>query len=128
MTDIDFERLYVPEDSDDESDALDYLYQTMSGLLGEGAYERVGAVLRDVDFRRLSMTMSLGFLTITLAYASVVPGRDEFYDRVHERCVRDGEDPQSLLHGLDRRGGSSAAWGHNLLHRMIGLPDPKAPG
>jgi hypothetical protein len=83
--------------------------------------------MKEVDFDRLSTTMQVGFLTITLAFSSVIPGRHDFYMKVHDRCVRDGEDPERLLHGLER-GGPSAAWGHDTLNALCGTPGPKAPG
>jgi hypothetical protein len=124
---FDYEKIYIPENAPGEADALDYMYDYIDDALQDGRTQEVIEILNGIDYEKVSLLMLVGFLTITIPFASVLPNRNDVILKTYEKAKALGEDPEPLLKGLFLADGSSAAWGYNLLNPLMGRKTP-APG
>lgn len=83
-------------------DILDFMFEHIDDLLRAGEFDKVGELLDAVDMSKLDVLLVIGFLSITLSAAPVLPTRPSFVARATERIRElDPERMKSLLIGLD---------------------------
>lgn len=83
-------------------DVLDFMFDHIDNLLCAGEFDKVGELLDAVDMSKLDVLLVVGFLSITLRAALLLPTRPSFVARATERVRElDPERMKSLLIGLD---------------------------
>jgi len=85
--------------------AIDVVFNTIDDLLLAGEFDSVNQMLQDlIEFgvERLSDTLIVAFLTITLAAKSKLPARQPLFDKIekHFEKTHSNEDVFKLLQGL----------------------------
>jgi hypothetical protein len=78
---------YLLSEADKTRDGLDHIFQKMNALLVAGEFRLASSILKQVDVERLSSTLSVGFLSITLVTSDFLPERPAFYARVRHKLV-----------------------------------------
>jgi GNAT superfamily N-acetyltransferase len=85
----------------DEDAALDAIYESTDDALCEGRFADVDAALAALDVETVPILFLLGWLSITLAAAELLPSREAFAAKVRARVERDDpEHAEGLLRGL----------------------------
>jgi hypothetical protein len=93
---------YFPEADSDEQ--IDRLYRAVDGMFDAGQFDEVERLLDIVDVTRLSITLALGYLTITLMPLGVKnPARQRFAQRfrMHLDTIEPADRVDRLLQGLE---------------------------
>lgn len=84
-----------------EEDVLDAIYESTDDALCEGRFADVDAALAALDVEAMPIVLLLGWLSITLAAAELLPSRAAFAAKVRARVERDDpEHASELLRGL----------------------------
>lgn len=84
------------------NDILDHMYDTIDDMLIDGKFEEVDDLLNRVNVEQLSITLMLGYLTITLPWRSLSKCRAALYARIDARLREiDPARRESLLRGLE---------------------------
>jgi hypothetical protein len=84
--DLFLDAAYLLSEADKTRDGLDHIFQKMNTLLVAGKFRLASSILKQVDVERLSPTLLVGFLSITLV-TDFLPERPEFYARVRRKLV-----------------------------------------
>jgi hypothetical protein len=92
------ESVYRLVESELTSDAIDYTISRIDDLLNDGSFHVCNGILRAADPEKLSDTLIVTFLGITLAAKSKLTSRPAFYMRSRQVvCERRGDDGADRL-------------------------------
>jgi len=99
---LDLEKLYSLK----KNQALDYLYNEVDDALYAGhddqCWPDIEALLEQADLDRMSLTLQVGFLTITLPVKTKLKARPAFYQKVRQGVLdNDPERADRLFSGLE---------------------------
>jgi hypothetical protein len=83
--------------------AMDLVFDRIDEMLTANQFRDVNSILDAVTTGDWSLTMLMGFLSITLSAADRLPSRPAFFDRVWKTCTSMGKNPEKLLGGLRER-------------------------
>ena len=94
------EKLQKIEDIDK---ATDFIFEEFDDLFWAGEFQECDEILASINLETLDPTLSMAFLTITLAAKSKLLQRQAFYDKVEEIFLaqRGEEKTKRLLGGLE---------------------------
>jgi hypothetical protein len=82
--------------------ALDMLFQHVDELFHKGSFSEVNSILAEVDATKISVTLMLGYLSITYAANSQLSEYPKLLVRVEKELFERGEPVDKLLQGLKR--------------------------
>lgn len=83
--------------------ALDIIFDNVDEAFRAGRFDSIDFLLKDAQFDtdKLSINLSLGWLTATLPAKSKLPNRKQFFDAVKKSMEARGEMTSTLLAGLE---------------------------
>ena len=95
--------VYVIAEAGFVREALDAVFQRMNALLTSGKFTVADKMLAQADVERLSPTLLVGFLSITLASSKFLIERPQFYAKVNAR-IRAERGPEAAARLLNKYG------------------------
>ncbi len=88
------------EENGRDDEALDVIYRNVDQMLLEGHFALCDQLLGDLDPSKLSVDLTVAFLTITLAARGRLRNRPEFFHRAAQQLASQ-PDVHQLLSGLE---------------------------
>lgn len=80
--------------------AMDALYDGFDRLLAAGEFDHVNGLLNQLPLERISLSLMVGALSMTLPVASRSPARRAVFARAWSECELQGKNPKKILDGL----------------------------
>lgn len=78
------QQLYSTQQIDD---AIDLLFDCVDNLLLRGDFDIVNQLIKDIEIEKLSTSLCVSVLSITLAASDKLPNRQSFFFSVEERLI-----------------------------------------
>jgi hypothetical protein len=95
------ETVYSLDDQGKTRHALDVVFRRMNRILGRGRFGFCDDILRQVDVNKLTSTLLVGFLSVTLSASAFLTARPGFFSKVRAKILAE-KGPDQTARLLDK--------------------------
>lgn len=95
------QQIYKFVDIKRDDKAIDLLFYTVDYYMRNGQFDLLDKLIQEIDLDKLSLSLMIGVLTITLPAKKQLLSREAIYDKIKEKIIQlDPERVDRLLVGL----------------------------